>query len=379
EAEIVWQWKLYDHMVQDIDSTKNNFGVISEHPELIDINSRNFQGGGSASADWFHMNSVNYNAELDQIIFSSRSLNEIYIIDHSTSIEEAAGHTGGIAGKGGDILFRWGNPRIYHRGGIEDQRLYGQHDAHWIPGDRPGGGNLMIFNNGSGRPEGNFSTIEVVQPPLNGFNYNIPEGEKYGPEDALWTFEGAGNTEFYSSRISGAQRQPNGNTLICSGNQYRIFEVDPAGNLVWDYINPVNQNGALSQGSSSSSRDMFRAYRYSPDYPAFEGKDLIPGDPLESNPQPYLCNIYDITTSVNTLTQKDDFQIFPNPGSDIVYISNDLPGNYNLTLMDMTGQPMISYSNIHQQNFELDVSPYPPGVYILRIGNAAKRLMITKP
>ena len=104
-------------------------------------------GGGGVSADWNHVNSVQYNAELDQIILSSHNQNEIWIIDHSTTVEEASGHTGGVYGKGGDFLYRWGNPSIYGRGTSNDTKLGGQHDAHWIANGLPGAGNILIFNN----------------------------------------------------------------------------------------------------------------------------------------------------------------------------------------------------------------------------------------
>ena len=59
-------------------------------------------------------------------------MNEIYVIDHSTTTEEAAGHSGGLSGKGGDILYRWGNPQNYQRGNSQDQILISQHSVNWI-------------------------------------------------------------------------------------------------------------------------------------------------------------------------------------------------------------------------------------------------------
>ena len=125
-GEIVWEWHIWDHLIQDYDPSKNNYGSIAEHPELIDVNMIEVAGGGpggggpggggrpgGAGGDWFHVNGVDYNAELDQIAFSSRHTSEIYIIDHSTTTEEAAGHTGGNSGMGGDIMYRWGNPSNY--------------------------------------------------------------------------------------------------------------------------------------------------------------------------------------------------------------------------------------------------------------------------
>jgi hypothetical protein len=106
---IVWQWRAWDHLVQDADSTKPNYGVIADHPELLDINMGVLN---STTSDWLHFNSLDYNAELDQIMVSSHEVSEVYIIDHSTTMEEAASHAGGNSGKGGDLLYRWGNRRI---------------------------------------------------------------------------------------------------------------------------------------------------------------------------------------------------------------------------------------------------------------------------
>jgi hypothetical protein len=101
-GEIVWEWHAWDHIIQDYDKGKENYRVIAEHPELIDINFVQ-SGQNSAISDWMHINAVDYNAGLDQIILSVRHFCEVWIIDHSTTTEEAAGHTGGRAGKGGDL------------------------------------------------------------------------------------------------------------------------------------------------------------------------------------------------------------------------------------------------------------------------------------
>ena len=67
---IVWEWHFWDHLIQDFDSTKPNYGVITDHPELLDINFVKH-----TESDWIHLNAVNYNPELDQIVMSSRALN----------------------------------------------------------------------------------------------------------------------------------------------------------------------------------------------------------------------------------------------------------------------------------------------------------------
>ena len=102
DIEIIWKWHLWDHLIQDHDSSLNNYGIIKNHPELININIGEFTN--LSDGDWLHTNAIAYNEQLDQIIFSSRHLSEIFIIDHSTTIEQASAHTGGNRTKGGDIL-----------------------------------------------------------------------------------------------------------------------------------------------------------------------------------------------------------------------------------------------------------------------------------
>jgi hypothetical protein len=249
---IVWQWHVLDHVVQDFDPTKDNFGVIGDHPELIDIN---FPPGVVQNGDWNHLNGLDYNADLDQIIVSAHHQDEIWIIDHSTTTAEAAGHTGGNSGRGGDFLYRWGNPQAYDAGGPADKKLFGQHNPQWIPEGYPGAGNLLVFNNGNGRPAGDFSTVDELTPPVNAQGqYAHTPGSAYGPNSLAWTYQASVPTSFFSSIISGAQRLPNGNTLVCSGIDGWFFEVTSVGDIIWEYDNPFPSPG---------NNRTFRAERYS--------------------------------------------------------------------------------------------------------------------
>jgi len=242
-------------------------------------------GGGT---DWMHCNAVNYNAEFDQIIVNSKNMNEFFIIDHSTTIEEAASSNGGNYGKGGDILYRWGNPQNYQRGNNDDRQLFGQHDAQWIANGMPNEGKILIYNNGGGRPEGNYSSVDIIDVPVNpDGSYHVPDVHAFGPAGLFWSY--FTNASFYSQNISGAQQQPNGNVLICEGNNGHLFEVTANGHVVWEYVNPVGSAGTVSQGQTAVGNSVFRTYRYAPEYPAFDGKDLTPGSTVESNPTPYNC------------------------------------------------------------------------------------------
>jgi len=252
-GNIVWEWHIWDHLIQDYDSSKNNFGVVDEHPELLDINI------GERHADLNHINSVDYNENLDQILLSSHNQNEIWVIDHSTTTQEAAGHTGGKYGKGGDFLYRWGNPQSYDSGGTQDQILFGQHDAQWIENGYPGEGNIIIFNNGQGRPNGQYSTIDEITPPLNNNGtYTKNQGKAFKPESLTWRYMANIPSEFFASHISGTQRLPNGNTLICNGEQGYFFEVTPDKQIIWEYY---NDNPPMIK------KNVFKIRRYEPHYP----------------------------------------------------------------------------------------------------------------
>jgi len=270
-GEVVWEWHVWDHLIQDRDPKLRNYGKPDQHPERVYINGdfgRRMDSeaeiarlkalgyiadsphtGGqptldpTRNKDWNHANSISYNPDLDQIAMSVLRFSEIWIIDHSTTTEEAAGRSGGNGGKGGDLLYRWGNPQTYlGRGFAQRQQLFSQHDARWIPNGWPGVGNLIVFNNGRGRFDGGYSSVDEIRLPKNSRGTYGTTGANLPAEaEVVWSFSGSENERFYSSHISGAERLPNGNTLICVGIQGRIFEVNRQGKTVWDYLNPISE------------------------------------------------------------------------------------------------------------------------------------------
>ena len=290
-CEIAWEWSVWDHLIQDLDSSKANYGVVAEHPELIDLNFR--PPVPNDPRYWMRGNGIDYNPELDQIVLSVRFFGEVWIIDRSTTTSEAAGHHGGKGGKGGDLLYRWGNPRAWRAGTPEDQQLFRQHNSQWIAPGLPGAGNILIFNNGAEVSEfqRGYSSVNEIIPPVDGANYRLDPGSVYAPAEPVWTYAAERPSDFFAPYISGMQRLPNGNTLICDGVHGTIFEVTPAGKTVWKYINPMTSNGPLRQGeqvplerfrgAERPANLVYRAYRYAPDYPGLSGLDLTPGGPIE--------------------------------------------------------------------------------------------------
>jgi Arylsulfotransferase (ASST) len=280
---VVWEWHAWDHLIQDFDPTKANYGTVGVHPELIDLNFAR-----TIRPDWLHVNAVDYNPDLDQILLSVHNFSEVWVIDHGTTRAEAAGHSGGRRGKGGDLLYRWGNPQAYRAGSSADRRLFTQHGSNWIEPGLPGAGNILLLNNGTGRPGGNASSVDEIVPPVDAMgNYALNGGEAFGPAAPSWTYPAGLSSNFYAQNQSGAQRLPNGNTLICDGPSGAIFEVSNQGTVVWVYLNPVTNQGPLVQGELTDFNTLFRAYRYATNYPGLAGRNLQPQGPIEPYPADY--------------------------------------------------------------------------------------------
>lgn len=376
--QIVWDWWLWDHLVQDYDSTQNNFGIVGDHPELVDINYHGIVGQDGLD-DWIHANSIAYNAELDQIVMNSRHLCEFYIIDHSTTSQESAGHTGGNSGMGGDILYRWGNPIAYDQGTGVDVKIFGAHDVQWMPDSLEGPNKMLLFNNGWQRlGQEDWSNVMKLELPWNSTTnkYDYTPGTSYAPQEHYWDYSDTVNVtahgvEFYSGYISGAQAIYNGNTLICDGAYGRLFEIDSTKEIVWEYYSPIIQGSILNQGDTlfpfalGTGNPIFRANKYRSDYAGFNGQVLFAGDPIEGGFQvPYNC------AGFASLNEKElgTFEVFPNPANSIITIRS-IEGNVSSAVIcNSLGQVLMNIP-LKGKETEVDLSAFESGSYYVIISD----------
>ena len=223
---------------------------------------------------------------------SNRNFSEIFILDHSTTSLQAASHSGGKQNHGGDLIYRWGNPQTYKRGADLDQKFFSQHNARWIKKGLPDEGKIMVFNNGLNRPEGEYSTVEIVNPFTdNKNNYLLATDHTYLPSASVGVYGGESLREFYSKNISSAQRLSNGNTLICEGENGKFFEINKSQEVVWVYVNPVSHLKILENGNFVDKNNVFRCYLYESNYPGFRGKVLSPNKTIEEKPSIQNCKI----------------------------------------------------------------------------------------
>ena len=182
--------------------------------------------------EWTHGNSINVTPEGNYLV-SFRQTSTVGLVDRES----------------GRFTWKWGPGEVSH-----------QHNPSFLDN-----GHVLIFDNGSHRraPNTNYSRIVEIDPANN---------------DITWDYRGEPPISFYSYQISGAERQPNGNTLICEGATGRFIEVTPGHQIVWEYINPLMADSGRLAGGSISGRAnaVFRAHRFAADDPALEGRDLDP-------------------------------------------------------------------------------------------------------
>jgi hypothetical protein len=239
-SEIVWEWHVWNHMVQNNDDTKANFGSVPDNPQLIDINYNQREDG-----DISHGNGIAYDAENDVIFLSANFYSEVWVIDHSTTTEEAASHEGGTYQKGGDLIYRFGNPSAYQNN-MGERLFHNNHYPNLLKGERLG--NMLIFTNGGDLGQSTVYELELPEEySLNINNNNEP--------NVVWSFT---DTELYSAKVSGADLLPNGNILITEGD-FGIWEVTREKEIVWKF----NSEGFF-----------WRAYPYSKNAPEIQGLEL---------------------------------------------------------------------------------------------------------
>src|SRR5688500_1011588 len=370
---IVWEWHAWDHLIQDFDFTKLNYGTISAHPELININHIYTSG----QADWMHTNAIDYNPELDLIMLSVPHFDEVWFIDHSANPDEVKGHTGGYWGKGGDLVYRWGNPRAYHRGDSSDQKLFFTHHTHWVEDfiseDYPYYGSVAVFNNRYGN---NFSAGNIFTPVVDTVNRTFGfHGDDFGPADFDVTVVHPEDPQkMNSSGLSSFQILPNDNYLLLSGQSGYAFEVTPDNEIVWEYIVPIKNGAFISQGEIAANNSTFRMKRYPLDYSAFEGKDLTPNGYMELNPDTAYCDL--LISATDNLTDNIETILYPNPAANSIFIERSTSDNTPYRIINAVG---VAVATGVADKPEIQISDLPNGHYtIIMDGYKAMRFVIIK-
>ncbi len=282
-SQIVWEWYIMDHVASS--------DKVAAHPELFDGTHPTW---GKFPQQWVHLNGIDYNPKKKLIVFTSRVFSEVYVIERTETTELAKGHTGGIYGKGGDLLYRWGHPSNYIVKTRQDTvirpadttrtRIRGKdtviitpadttiktvrvshpndhinclHCPTWIPEGYRNEGNIMFYHN---NVDDNMTQLGCSQAieinPWNGQGnlHPIAAGLPAEPLQPTWVYNSTDS--MFSMSMSSAIRMKNGNTLVHTtypgGNNARnnstVREVDPNGKLVGNVIELKLASGSPTAG-----------------------------------------------------------------------------------------------------------------------------------
>jgi hypothetical protein len=337
--EIVWQWWFLDHTVQSKNPAWPNYVKdVALAPGRFDIqwftDMQQPEGVAGMCNDWMHVNSMDYNEDLDQVVVNAKHWSTYFVIDHGktfVSTTDWAANIAAAAGPAGDVIYRFGSAAAYNQGEAPGwqtsgkNQLFGSHNIQWIwpyhwkrphseAGDKwpdpaagynasalalPGAGHFLIFDNRVFSPTltaGGSKVIEInpylnaagvdtgayVNFPVAGYTKSSAPGTNglsvdYISKQVVWSYKSKNPNSCFSPHISGAQRLPNGNTSINSGTQGHLFEVTSAGEVVWEYQWPgLAGSRAQTTVTDNQLNNMFRHYRYGVNFPGLAGRDLTP-------------------------------------------------------------------------------------------------------
>ncbi len=224
EGKVVWEWIGHEHLDPEADVT---CPVCPPN-------------------EWTHATSV---AEMPDgsVMASFMESNLVVIIDKGS----------------GDIKWRFGRRVLEH-----------QHFATVLDN-----GNLLVFDNDlhSFAPRSDSRVLEldptVVNPTLERMYF------RFGAQSnaIVWVYppdERRILGRFFSSTLASCQRLPNGNTLICEGTWGRVFEVNPRGEHIWEFVNYLPSYE--TSPTKSQPCMLYSAFRYGVEYSGLERDNPLP-------------------------------------------------------------------------------------------------------
>jgi hypothetical protein len=259
-GDIVWQWVASDHL-EEFGFSPAARAAIRTAASAPPARGGGAGGGANAerrSFDWLHINAATYVGPNRWFDAGDRRFapNNVIISSRQSSFIAIVGRDGKIAWRIGPDFLESNELRTL-------RQIIGQHNPHLIPKGLPGAGNLLVFDNGGASGYGAPTPVS----PDGGSIYQRAGSRVLEIDPTtlalVWSYTGP---RLFSTNISGAQRLPNGNTLITEGAPGRLLEVTNDRKIVWEYIYPVF-------GGANATNGVYRGYR-------------IPYDWLKQIPRP---------------------------------------------------------------------------------------------
>lgn len=324
---VVWEW-----------DAKKHFSATA-NPHKINVtkwSSGSSGPGGGSSGDVLHFNSVAYDPVRDVVLVSAHMLNEILVIDHSTTTAQAATDAGGNFKKGGQILFRWGAPTNY--GGTGSTICNVVHGGNVVPKGYANEGNYLFFcNSDNGVLNSSAKGISAayeIQPVVADTGFVLSNGT-YGATVAFNFFK-SGYTS--SGNFGFVQALPNGNRFVSFSKSGKMAEIS---------------EGAIVLEYSGASSERFRASRYPLTYKGLSKS-----------------SIYQATTGVDRVVAEQGLRVLAQASSRTLAVGGVAAGS-RITVRDMSGR-LLAATTAASDNATISTRGWTNGAYVLRVENAGK-------
>lgn len=217
EGEELQTWSTYDHLdhlkraldtSSFLDTVLDSLFALGISPDTLGriygVIDQSTVGKKTVFYDYFHINTVSILPETplglsdarfaaDNLLICMRNVNQIAILNWES----------------GEVLWSWG-----------EGDLEWPHHPTMLPD-----GNILVFDNGVLRRSSRVIELD----PRTG--------------TIEWEYAGDPPETFYTRTRGSAQRFPNGNTFVCEGDRARCFEVTVEGDIVWEWYNPIVEDG----------------------------------------------------------------------------------------------------------------------------------------
>ena len=238
-GKVTWEWVASDHI--------DELGFAADARAVIKTAAAFNKARGSY--DWLHVNSATYLGPNRWFDAGDARFAPNHVIISSREASLLA-----IVGRDGSIVWRMGPDFSQSNELRAIRQMVGQHHAHFIPKGLPGAGNLLVFDNGGSSGYGFANPLALDG--RGAFARATSRVLEINPVtlELVWSYT---NPRFFSTNISGAQRLPNGNTLVTAGAGGRMFEVTRDGAIVWEYMFPLFSG----PNPATAANAVYRAYR----------------------------------------------------------------------------------------------------------------------
>ena len=172
-----------------------------------------------------------------------------------------------------------------------------------------------------------------------------------------------------------------GERLMGQGSAYEMrtsmHKITPEGEILWQrqFVANNDTNGTASYGMSikqtADNGFIFGGYAYSSDMSPTQQMWLVKTDSAGCDGSMDFWDCTDV--GINEYVANPSFEMYPNPARDFIVIASE--AKQSVQIYDLTGK-IVKQTSLRGTKQSLQISDLESGVYIVRVGKKAKKLIV---